>query len=62
MGTFIYNDTVMGVGMISFLYAHYSGFGGGGGGVVKCHKEGRSPCSRHEAASGRWVRESPLPI
>ena len=39
------------------------GFGGRGGGV-NCHKQGRSPCSRHEVASGggsgRGV--SPLPI
>ena len=31
------------------------GFGGRGG--VNCHKQGRSPCSRHEVASGGWVRE-----
>ena len=45
------------------------GFGGRGGGGVNCHKQGRSPCSRHEVASGgggggggsgRGV--SPLPI
>ena len=33
------------------------GFGGRGGGGVNCHKQGRSPCSRHEVASGGWVRE-----
>ena len=38
------------------------GFGGRGG--VNCHKQGRSPCPRHEVASGGRVREgvSPLPF
>ena len=35
------------------------GFGGRGG--VNCHKQGRSPCSRHEVASGGWVREGGVP-
>ena len=32
-----------------------------GGGGVNCPKQGLSPCSRHEVASGGWVRVSPLP-
>ena len=35
------------------------GFGGRGG--VNFHKQGRSPCSRHEVASGGWVREGGVP-
>ena len=36
------------------------GFGGRGG--VNCHKQGRSPCSRHEVTSGGGgVREGGVP-
>ena len=35
------------------------GFGGRGG--VNCTKQGRSPCSRHEVASGGWVTEGGVP-
>ena len=43
------------------------GFGGRGGGGVNCHKQGRSPWSRHEVTSGGWLREGggggvPLPM
>ena len=42
------------------------GFGGRGGGCVNCHKQGQSPCSRHEVASRGWRGSgrgvSPLPI
>ena len=35
------------------------GFGGRGG--VNCHRQGRSPCSRHEVPSGGRVREGGMP-
>ena len=35
------------------------GFGGRGG--VNCHRQGRSPCSRHEVPSGGRVREGGVP-
>ena len=42
------------------------GFGRRGG--VNCHRQGRSPCSRHQVASGGWVKwrvgggDTPLPM
>ena len=35
------------------------GIGGRGG--VNCPKQGLRPCSRHEVASGGWVREGGVP-
>ena len=35
------------------------GFGGRGG--VNCHRQGRSPCSRHEVRSGGRVRGGGCP-
>ena len=28
---------------------------------MNCHKQGRSPCARHEVAIGGWVREGGVP-
>ena len=49
-------------GLIKIMYKETvadPGLGGRGG--VNCHKQGRSPCSRHEVASGGWVREGGVP-